>query len=207
MKKKILIIFAICAVVSMALYGYFVVYPNIMLRETLKTEINGVVFETLDYRAENDVVLQGGEYKYMLITKIELSITNNNLVPFSFQAKSLSVDYNNGDIFNFRSSRNTSTSETVTDKNESITISESTQTVFEFVFEWEFGTTTVGTWMGNEEEMKAAINSQITENKKIFVGVGSDFQRFSLNYLTTSIASAPINMHYNSADSLIRYPY
>lgn len=201
MQKRTLIILIVVVLAAMFIAGGVVFIVNLKIKNNnqkiLKTETNGIIFETIGYSERNDLQLIDEKYKYSLITEVELSITNTNLTPVSFQAKSLNVILKDGYLFSFNSVKNTATSEIITDKNDMITIPAGSQIIFEFVFRNGEGSN-VG---GNEEQMKASINHSINNEKDIF---GNETE-FSLQYLSTVIAKGKIGMNYFSAETLIDY--
>ena len=204
MQKRALIILIVVVLAAMFIAAGVVFIVNLKIKNNnqkiLKTETNGIIFETISYGERNDLQLIDDKYKYSLITEVTLSITNTNLTPVSFQAKSLNVRLKDGYWFYFNSVKNTATSEIITDKNDMITIPAGSQIIFEFVFR-DGGGLNVGSLNGNEEQMKASINHSINNEKDIF----GNKTEFSLQYLSTVIAKAKIGMNYFSAETLINY--
>ena len=204
MQKRALIILIVVVLAAMFIAGGVVFIVNLKIKNNnqkiLKTETNGIIFETIGYSERNDLQLIDDKYKYSLITKVELSITNTNLTPVSFQAKSLNVRLKDGYWFYFNSVKNTATSEIISDKNDMITIPAGSQIIFEFVFRDGEGSN-VGSLSGNEEQMKASINHSINNEKDIF----GNKTEFSLLYLSTVISKGKIGMNYFSAETLIDY--
>ena len=108
-KKFLIIVISIILAVLLSIGVVIGIYFSKKEKDFLKTEINGIIFETMERAAYSrlDFVDEDEHYsyyKFFKVVNLKISITNTNDLDFSFQVGSLSCgvyDKNDNGIYPF----------------------------------------------------------------------------------------------------------
>lgn len=199
MRKKICIIGIVVSSVALVMTLLWrVLYMFTYVKEVLKTEYNGMVFETLEYKERNDLDITGvgrNEYYYTLRITIKIKITNNNDEDVNVMFDDFQLILENCK-FEFYSAKNVSTNQTYTNAEDFAEIPAKTDATFEIVLRSN------GYKIDGSKEF---LNNKIYE---YLINQKSQFKNsslFKMYYQTVLISQAKVNMVYYDGATLREY--
>ncbi len=201
MKKKVCIIgVVVCSLLLAMTLLWKVLDSYSSVDEILRTEKNGIVFETLEYRERNDLDVTSvgrNEYYYTLRITTKIKITNNNDDDFSMMFGDFQLILKDSCEFEFYSAENVSTKENYSSAEDVANIPAKTSATFQIIFRMTDGVDISGSIEYSEWKIDEYVKTQKAEFKNSCV--------FKLFYKNDKIAQARVSMVYYNGETMHNY--